>query len=490
MDWSFPLLAACERNPRRIALRYRGNELTFAELEHRIATLAGGLIASEAAGRTVAWMLPNVPEAIELSMALARIGAVGVPLNSRLELGEIDYILADSGAELVLADPALSDVAGQLSARPQALPAPELVRERSGDLVQTSSVADEALATVMYTSGTTGFPKGVMRSHRANAWNVVNSALGSPRSPTDVELFNLPAFGIGLLHFAIPALLGGATVVLDHVFAAERVWQLLADGGATRTFLAPTMISSMLAVDDHERFELDGLEIIYTAYHFPDSLRERALRRFGDRFVYMYGLTEAQLTCARPGRFAAAPDCVGGAMGALRVRVLDPDGRELPVGEVGEIALQGPSAMDGYLNRPDDTAASLRDGWVLTGDLGRVDADGELHYTGRLKEIVKTGGFSVDPVEVERVLETIDGIQDAAVVGVSDEHWGEMLVGYVVCAGELDEASVIAACRARLAGFKVPKRVLAIDALPVNPTGKVQRGRLRELFLADRAAAG
>jgi fatty-acyl-CoA synthase len=485
MDWSYPLLAACERNPRRVAVRYRGTEFTFAELERRTAALAAGLDRAGAAGRIVAWMMANTPEAIEVSMALARVGAVSVPLNSRLQVDEIDFILGDSGAELLLVDPALSAGARALGERPEALPSPTELRDGGVGGFSAREVPDTALATVLYTSGTTGFPKGVMRSHRANAWNVVNSALGSPRSPGEVELFNLPAFGIGLLHFALPALLGGATLVLDHTFAADRAWRLLQDEAVTRTFLAPTMMSAMLAVEGQSSFDVGRLTTIYTAYQFAEPLRGRAIERFGDRFVFMYGLTEAQLTCARPGEFAAAPDSVGGAMGVLRIRVLDPAGRQLPAGEVGEIALQGPATMDGYLNRPEETAASLHDGWVLTGDLGRIDEDGDLHYSGRLKDMVKTGGFSVDPAEVERALTGVDGIREAAVIGVPDAHWGEMLVAYVVTETPLDERAVIAACRNRVAGFKVPKRVLALDALPVNATGKVERGRLRERFTAE-----
>lgn len=488
MDWSYPLLAACERNPRRVAVRYRGAELTFAELERRTAALAGGLDAAGAAGRTVAWMMANTPEAIEVSMALARIGAVSVPLNYRLRDDEIDLILGDSGADLLLVDPSLSACARALGERPEALPSPAELRDRGGTGPSFREVPDDALATVIYTSGTTGVPKGVMRSHRANAWNVVNSALGSPRSVGDVELFNLPAFGIGLLTFAVPALLGGATLVLDYAFAADRAWRLLQDEAVTRTFLAPTMISAMLAVEGQESYDLSHLTTIYSAYEFAEPLRVRALERFGDRFIFMYGLTEAQLTCSRLGEFAAAPDSAGGAMGVLRIRVLDPDGQPLPVGQVGQIALQGPATMDGYLNRPEETASALRDGWVLTGDLGRIDEDGNVYYAGRLKEMVKTGGFSVDPVEVERALTAIDGISEAAVIGVPDAHWGEMLVAYVVTSEPLDEQRVISACRRLVAGFKVPKRVFSLDALPVNATGKVERGRLRERFASDSAA--
>lgn len=491
MDWSFPLRAACERNPQLIAVRHRGKVLTYGALERRIATLQGGLETAGAAGRRVAWMLANTPEALEVSMALARIGAISVPLNPRLSLAELDFILTDSGTELLIVDPGCSPSAAALAARPDSIASVAALRETgtSGER-DPLDVADDALATVMYTSGTTGFPKGVMRSHRANAWNIVNSALGSPRTVGEVELFNLPAFGIGLLHFGLPALLGGATLVLDDVFDPARVWRLLAAERVTRTFLAPTMISAMLEIEGQEEVPLGSLTTIYTAYEFPAPLRNRALERFGDRFVYMYGLTEAQLTCTRPGEFASRPGSVGGAMGALRVRVLDPQHRPVPIGEVGEIALSGPAIMDGYLDRPEETAAALDNGWVLTGDLGRLDEHGDLHYVGRLKEMIKSGGFSVDPVEVEYALTAIDGVREAAVIGVPDEHWGEMVVAYVVCGAALDEAAIIAACRGQVAGYKVPKRVFIIDALPVNATGKVQRGRLREAYAtATRPAA-
>jgi acyl-CoA synthetase (AMP-forming)/AMP-acid ligase II len=476
VDWSYPLRAACERNPRRVALRHRGASITFAELDQRVAALVGGLAERGLAGRTVAWTLGNVPDAIALTMALARTGCVAVPVNGRLTAEEIAFVLEDSGAsELVGED-------GEL-------PVAALAGEPRADW---PDVPDDAIASLLYTSGTTGFPKGVVRTHRANAWNVVNSALGSPRAPGDVELFNLPAFGIGLLHFAVPALLGGATVVLDGAFDARRAWTLLAEESVTRTFLAPTMLSAMLDVPGYEEVELPALATIYTAYEFPQRLRERALARFGDRFINMYGLTEAQLTCTRPGEFTAKPGSVGGAMGALRVRVLDASGAAAPPGAAGEIALHGPATMSGYHGRPEESAAALRSGWVLTGDLGRIDEDGDLHYVGRAKEMIKTGGFSVDPREVERALLAHETVAEAAVVGAPDEHWGEAVVAFLVAAPgrDLDADAVVDACRGALAGYKLPKRTVVLDALPVNATGKVERGRLRERAASLSTAPG
>jgi acyl-CoA synthetase (AMP-forming)/AMP-acid ligase II len=479
--------------------------LSYAELERAIAGLAAGLRAAGAAGMRIGSLLLNEPETVELYMALARAGAVSVPVNTRLTLEEKRFILDNAGVSVLVVDDDFRAEAEQLREQLPALEQIISLRGKDGstslralaetepDEPPTARDGDEnAPATIIYTSGTTGFPKGVVRSHRANAWNAVNSALGSPRAPEDVELFNLPIFGIGFLHFAMPALLGGATLVLDRSFDPARAWELLERLRATRTFLAPTMLASMLEVEGQEQRGVDALEIIYTAYAFPERLRERALERFGERFVYMYGLTEAQLTCARPGEFAAKPTSVGRTMGVMRVKVLAADGSAVPAGEVGEIALEGPAVMSGYHELPAETAATLAGGWVRTGDLGSIDADGDLHYVGRMKEMIKTGGFSVDPVEVENAILALDTAREAAVLGVEDERWGEMGVAFVAPGrgSSLSPEEAIAACRERIAGYKTPKRVFVVDELPKNPTGKVERGVLRRWYSQLMEAEG
>jgi acyl-CoA synthetase (AMP-forming)/AMP-acid ligase II len=493
LNYSYPLYCSCLRNGERIALVGRDEEVTFAELERRVAGLAAGLRSIDLAGKTVATLTANDPESVELYMALARAGAVAVPLNTRLAAPELRFALADCGAEAIVADAGNLALAGELAAELGLVLLP--VREGDGGPSLHSLRAtqpgpppgaddgdERAPATIIYTSGTTGFPKGVVRSHRANAWNAVNSALGSPRSPADVELFNLPIFGIGFLHFLVPALLGGATVVLDGAFAPDRAWELLERHRATRTFLAPTMISAMLGVPGHEERDLSALEVVYTAYAFPERLRRAALARFGEVFVYMYGLTEAQVTCARREDFAAEPTSVGRSMGVSEVAVLDPAGRSVPPGEVGEIAFAGPSLMSGYHGRPEDTAAALDGRWLRTGDLGRLDPAGDLHYVGRSKEMIKTGGFSVDPAEVENAILEREEVAEAAVVGVADEHWGEEVVAFVVLGPGAEPAAddLLATCRERIASFKLPKRLFFVDDLPKNATGKIERGALRE----------
>lgn len=259
--------------------------MTFAQLELRVSALAGGLAAAGLCGRTVAWSLGNVPEALELSMALARIGAVSVPVNTRLTHEESAWILADAGAELLVvgdADTARGRrLRGAVPGLGRLVVGDELDRLRGDADHEPGAVADERPASLLYTSGTTGTPKGVVRTHRANTWNVVNSALGAPRTREDVELFNLPSFGIGLLHFALPALLGNATVVLDEAFDPARVWRLLETERVTRTFLAPTMLSALLDAEERAPVRLPSLHTICTAYEFPQRLRRRALARFG-----------------------------------------------------------------------------------------------------------------------------------------------------------------------------------------------------------------
>lgn len=500
MDYSYPLLCSCERNAGRVALVGRRGSVTYDELEDRIAGLAAGLRELGATGSRVASVMANDPETVEVYMALARCGAVGVPLNTRLAPGEKRYMLEDADVSLIVASDEFAEEAARLAETVASVRGIVTVGEAQGALASVgalretppgpepsaSATGEEEPATIIYTSGTTGAPKGVVRSHRANSWNAVNSALGSPRTTHDVELFNLPLFGIGFLHFVVPALLGGATIVLDGAFDPVRAWELLERHRATRTFLAPTMLATMLAVEGQEARDIDALELVYTAYAFPARLRERALARFGPRFIYMYGLTEAQLTCSAPGDFEAKPTGVGRTMGVSRVRVVDADGASLPVGETGEIAFAGPSIMTGYHGLADATGETVVAGWVRTGDLGCFDADGDLHYVGRSKEMIKTGGFSVDPVEVENAILMLDEVREAAVVGVEDERWGEAVVAVISLesGAALEPADVIAACKGEIAGYKVPKHVLVIDELPKNPTGKVERGRLRDLFRA------
>ncbi|MFC9978365.1 class I adenylate-forming enzyme family protein [Gordonia sp. NPDC127522] len=493
MDYSYPLLCACERNPARIALIGPGENVSFAELEDRIAAMAGGFVATGIGGSAVGVMMSNTPAVVVVLMALARANCIAVPINTRLTAKEQSVIVVDAAVERIVADDAQAERAGRLlgsdggviavTGSPFAGDTLTALAGRGTPVKPCAdSDGDDRIATVTYTSGTTGTPKGVQRTHRANTWNAVNSALGSPRDSNDVELFNLPAFGIGFVHFVLPALIGGATVVLDEAFDAVRVWQLIERHRVTRTFLAPTMISAMLSVPAEQRSDTSSLTTIYTAYAFPSRLRAAALQEFGDVFVYMYGLTEAQLTCAVADQFRSDPTNVGVPMGVARIGAFDEDGNKVGPNSVGEIGFSGPSTMTGYHQRPDETAAVVRGEWVMTGDLGTVDDNGHLRYVGRLKEIIKTGGFSVDPFEVEEVILELPTVSEVAVVGVADDHWGEAIVAFAVTSGtDLGVDEVREFCRDKISGFKAPKALFNVEELPKNATGKIDRGRLRGL---------
>lgn len=505
MDYSYAIRVAANKYPKRTAVLYKDTRITFEELDRRIDRLAGGLLDIGMAGTRVASILLNEPMTIYLYMALARIGAVSVPLNVRLKEREKEYIVQNSEAtKLVVDNEYLSEafhlrdhipnlnalmVVNAKGVNDSTLMPLEQIVDRGSSEEVTTDVKGDDPAMIMYTSGTTGFPKGVVRTHGANLWNVANSALGSPRNPEDIELFTLPIFGIGFIHFAMPTLLAGATLALDRSFHPKRTWELIEKHRITRTFLAPTMVDSMLSVPENKTYDISSLEIIYSAYEFAEKLRDRALERFGNRFVYMYGLTEAQLTCARPGEFANNPTSAGKAMGMMRVRILNDKGVPLGAGQIGEIALEGPSIMSGYYHLPEATKESLRNGWVLTGDLGYLDEEQNIHFSGRKKELIKTGGFNVDPIELENKLLKLEALREAAVVGVPDEHWGEMVVAFVAKNAEakLSEEEIIHFCKKEVADYKVPKRIIFVEELPKNPTGKVERGRLRTLWKEEHS---
>lgn len=494
-DFSFPLRVSAEKFGARTALVYGDRHWRYDELDAATDRLAAGFESTGLTGRRVVVLMRDEPMALITYLALARSGAVAVPVNPKLLAGEIEFICNDSSAGTIIADAEFVETArglfttcetvtGLITVHAGDDPGHHGGEQRledllSGEGVPATVVAADSLASIVYTSGTSGFPKGVMRTHDANLWAVVNSVIGQNRTRDDVEVFVLRLFGIAFLFQVMPMILAGGTVVLDGQFNPGRTWELLEKYRATRIFLAPTMIDSLLSVPDHEDRDVSALRVLNTAYEFPERVRVAAEERFGPIIAYMYGLTEAQLCVSTPEEFAADHTNAGHAMGLMRIRVVDAKRGFAAAGEVGEIALSGPSVMSGYLDREEATAEALVDGWLLTGDLGYVDDFGRIHVTGRKKEIIKTGGFTVDPVEVENVLLTHERVQEAAVVGVPDEHWGERAIAFLVADPEPTPEELIAHAKEQLATYKVPKQVFFLDELPRTPTGKVQRGKLR-----------
>lgn len=490
-DFSYPLRVASDKFGARTAFIHRGRRWTFDEVDRATDRLAAAFERGGVTGEKVLVLLQNEPLAVLTYLALARAGGVSVPVNPKLLPHEIAFILQDSGATAIVADDAFCATARELVASHEiahlftANAASAVAGEdRLEDLLDqpgtpTTVVDAGSEASIVYTSGTSGFPKGVVRSHDANLWTTVNSLLGQHRSPEDVELFVLPLFGIAFLFQVMPLMLAGGTVVLDGGFDPHRTWELIEEHQVTRIFLAPTMIDSLLTVDGHEGRDASSLRVLNTAYEFPERIRRAAETRFGPIIAYMYGLTEAQLCVSTPEEFAQDPTNAGHAMGLMRVKVFDEHRAPVPAGETGEIALSGPSLMSGYHGQDELTAESLHDGWLFTGDLGHVDEHGRIHVSGRKKEIIKTGGFTVDPVEVENVLLGFPGVLEAAVVGVPDEHWGERTVAFLVTSEPVPEDALRIFVKERVSSYKAPKQLVFVTGLPRTPTGKVQRGQLR-----------
>ena len=490
-DYSYPLRVAADKFPLATAFISRDREWTFRDFDRQTDSLAAALEARGLTGKPVVLLLQNEPITVMATLALARAGAVAVPVNPRLLVDEIAFIVEDSGASALIADVAFEQCALELADRLMIEPVinvAELEELAAENATPATDIDSNLPAMMVYTSGTTGFPKGVVRSHDANLWAITNSALAQPRSSEDTELFVLPLFGIAFVFQVMPMILAGGATVLDGAFDAARTWELLERHRATRVFLAPTMIDSLLAIEGHEHRDVSSLRIVNTAYEFSESVRARARERFGDILRYMYGLSEAQLCVSSASEFADDPTNAGHAMGMMRVRVVDEEHRPVEPGMVGEIAMEGPSLMTGYHNREDATAGVLKEGWLYTGDLGYLDEQGRVHMTGRRKELIKTGGMSVDPVEVERAILGFPGVREAAVVGAPNDHWGEVVVAFVSPSESihLSEEELIAFLKSRLSSFKCPKQVSFLRELPKNPTGKIERGRLRALA-AERA---
>jgi acyl-CoA synthetase (AMP-forming)/AMP-acid ligase II len=503
-DYAYPVRVAADRFPDHVAFAYRDDHWTYRELDRATDRLAAAFARRGMAGERVLLLLNNHPTTVLTYLALARAGAVAVPVNPKLLAHEIAFVADDCGAAAIVADAAFAPGAAELARgcasvqrllvvnAAEAGDADERIEDLGAEPDEPIAPVDpDAVALIVYTSGTSGVPKGVARTHDANLWACVNSMLGQTRFADDVEVFVLPLFGIAFIFQVMPMLMAGGTVVLCGGFDPARTWELLERHRATRVFLAPTMIDSMLALDGHADRDVSTLRVLNTAYEFPERVRTAATERFGEILAYMYGLTEAQLCCSTPAQFAQDPTNAGHPMGLMRIRVVDDEHRPLDTGAVGEITLDAPSVMAGYHGREDATEEALVDGWLYTGDLGYLDERGRVHVVGRKKSMIKTGGFSVDPVEVENALLAYPGVREAAVVGVADEHWGEQVVAFASPADALAgaEGEVLAFLKSRIAAYKCPKRLGLLPELPKNATGKIERARLRALAEQGEGAA-
>jgi long-chain acyl-CoA synthetase len=485
-----------------VALRHGRRAVTYRELDQRSNRLAQALLAAGAGpGSRVAYLDRTAPEVIELLFAASKIGAVIVPLNWRLAVAELARIVSDADPRMLIVGsanvPTATALAQRLDRPPRVIEVGAAYEAWIGahaalDPGGRGSAADTVLQ--MYTSGTTGVPKGVLTTHR----NLAAAAETSPRwgfGEASVSLTPLPMFHIGGIGWAFLGLWNGATTVLVSEFVAEAVLDLLERERVTNAVFVPTMLQMLTAVPGAMARDYSALRsIAYGASPITSPVLKAALSTFRCSLFGIYGLTE---TTGAAVQLDAEDHDPGGPRERLmrsagrpypwvQLRIVDPaTGAPCRPRDVGEVWLRAPNVMAGYFNRPEETAAALtEDGWLRTGDGGYLDDEGYLFLTDRIKDMIVSGGENVYPIEVEEALAQHPAVEDVAVIGVPDERWGETVKALVVLrngsaatAGEL-----IAFARERLAGYKLPRSIDFVDTLPRTPSGKVLKRKLRERF--------
>lgn len=488
--------------PDAVAIKFRGRSCTYRELDERVTRLAHALRAlGVGPGDRVALLSTNHPAYLEALFASGLLGAIFVPLNARLTTPEVAYSLQDSGSSVLIHAAGLSDVAASAAAaagtpvRVVLDGAPDTDAAGYDEIIAAASteridvpVAHEDPCFIMYTSGTTGRPKGVVLTHGNVVFAVMNPIVDLDLCSDEVSLVVAPLFHTAALDFvALPTLLKGGTVVIEEGFEPGRTLDLIEREGVTYSFGVPTMLDAM---SDHPRWDTTDLSSIRRWVVAAAPVPPRTLRTYTARGVKLcqaYGLTETG-----PGALVLTPKDAERKLGTAGaphfftdVRVVDPDGHDVAPGERGEIRISGPNVMAGYWNNPDATAAAFTDGgWFRSGDIGRPDADGFVTIVDRLKDMIISGGENIYPAEVEAAILDIPGVIGCAVFGVPDDKWGE--VGRAVVTLDdgvtLTDDAFVAHLGDRIARYKIPKSFLVLDDIPRNATGKVRKDTLRKMF--------
>jgi len=492
--------------PTRTALVFEGESWDYAEFNRRANRLAHALRALGVShGDRVAYLDLNHPDFFLTLFAAAKLGAIFVPLNFRLTPPELAFIIADAGVHTLVHDEAFAAVVDEIrdripcrelvcrSERPGVRRLDDLLRDQRDDDLDNQVATDE-VAVIMYTSGTTGRPKGAMLTHANLLWNNINAGLAFDISVDDITLVCAPLFHIGGLNVTpLIAFMKGAEVVLMRSFDPGGVLDLIPRHRVSTMFGVPAMF---LFVSQHPGFAAADLSSVRFLLCGGAPVPEALIRLYGARgltFAQGYGLTEtAPFVTLVP--IDRALDKIGSAglpPFFTDVRLVDDDGREVAIGERGEVVVRGPNVMKGYWNRPEATAEAIRNGWFHTGDIGTRDAEGFFYIVDRKKDMIISGGENVYPAEVEDCLYQHPGIAEAAVIGLPDSRWGEVVLAIVVIkpGTSVTEQEVLEHTRGRLARYKQPRRVEFVEALPRNPAGKVLKFELRERFAQPAAAA-
>lgn len=506
-----------QQRPNATAIRYQGRSLTFAQLGDRVARLAGALKGlGVTSGERVAMLSLNSQRYIEYYQAVPWADAVLNPVNIRWSAAEIIYSLDDSQTCVLIVDDAFQKLGAQVAVEAQSIrlviyagdgETPESMLNYETLLATHEPVADahrcgDALLGIFYTGGTTGFPKGVMLSHN----NMGISALANQDrvgyGAHTRYLHAMPMFHLADLAAMVVLFISGGMHIVLPSFKPQEVLEQISQERASDTLLAPTMLQMLLdwrqANLASAALDLSSLrEITYGASAITPALLDRARQTFPmAQFAQGYGMTEmapgitmlgAEYHCEehqRSGKMYSA----GLPISCVEIRIADAEDREVPRGTVGEILVRGPNVMLGYWKKPEATAEALRGGWMHTGDGGYMDEDGFIYICDRLKDMIVSGGENIFTAEVENAIVNLTGVAQAAVIGIPSDKWGETVHAVIILkpGASVSADDVVAHCRERIAGYKVPRSIEFRDALPMSSVGKVLKNELRKPFWENR----
>ena len=463
---------------------YRGRERSLAEMNRTSSELAAGLVGelNVEPGDRVAILDKNSDDYIELLFALDKAGAIACPVNWRLTASEVATVVADAEPKALVVSNDLRQSADQVSCR--VLDYSELPREKGG--ADPRRDREDHVTWQLYTSGTTGLPKGAMLTNlslvglSANLLMEIKGLDEGGRS-----LVAMPLYHIGGCGWALGAMSAGCTAVITREFVPQDILRVIVEQKVNTGFLVPAALLFLTSLPEARGADFSALKnILYGASPITPELLKRSIEIFGCRFTQVYGLTETTgavtflqheehigerfLSCGRSGF-------------GHELKVVGVDDREVPNGEIGEIVYRGPATMAGYWRKERDTAAAIRDGWFHTGDAGTMDGDGFIYIKDRIKDMIISGGENIYPAEVEAALAGHPEVADVAVIGIPDDKWGEAVKAVVIRKPDSDLTAdeLIEWSQSRLAGFKRPRSVDFVDVIPRNPSGKILKKDLR-----------
>jgi len=498
-----------QQNPGGIASVFQGRRRTFSELGERVARL-GGMLRQLGVkpGDRVGMLALNSDWYLEYYPGVYWSGGAVNPINTRWSVAEIAYSLQDCQTGILLVDDHFTEIVAELRSRCTALHTvihvgdgapPEGMYGYETLLTQTDPVDDamrggEDLAGVFYTGGTTGLPKGVMLPHRGLYTNSLSFLAEGTLRPGCIGLHAAPLFHLATGGFMNSLFTCGSTHVMIPRFDPLAMLEAIQNEGVTDTMLVPTMLQILVDYPEVGRYRLGRLRgVIYGASPISEDLLDRAMKVLPSaEFTQGYGMTELSpiATILPPemhlqaGRAKGRHRSNGRAAIGCEVCIMNENGQEVPRGTIGEIAVRGPGVMLGYWNKPVETAAAVRDGWMHTGDGGYMDEDGYIYLLDRLKDMIITGGENVYSLEVENAITSHPAVATCAVIGIPDSQWGEAVYAFVVTkdGASVSEQEIITYCKQHIAGYKCPQRVSFMGTLPLSGAGKVLKTQLRAPF--------